>query len=132
MIMIGSISLRGRAASDRAPPLAAGRKKPHHNAVVFALDLPPEESVHGHMDRDHQDLLRGLFAAATVALEDANDVAVEGQAVLQDAAAYWTLAKRLRDAAGPISVLADAGVRVPVWSPFSGAIMDQIRAAPSD
>lgn len=30
-----------------------------------------------------------------------------------------------------ISVLADAGVRVPLWSPFSGAIMDQIRAAPS-
>ena len=29
-----------------------------------------------------------------------------------------------------ISILADAGVRVPVWSPFSGAIMDQIRAAP--
>jgi len=30
-----------------------------------------------------------------------------------------------------ISILADAGVRAPVWSPFSGAIMDQIREASS-
>ena len=27
------------------------------------------------------------------------------------------------------AILADAGVRVPLWSPFSGAIIDQIRAA---
>lgn len=26
------------------------------------------------------------------------------------------------------SILSDAGVRVPLWSPFSGAVMDQIRA----
>ncbi|MEM7443801.1 MAG: TIGR02117 family protein [Pseudomonadota bacterium] len=27
------------------------------------------------------------------------------------------------------SILADAGVRVPLWSPFSGAVIDQIRSA---
>lgn len=31
-----------------------------------------------------------------------------------------------------ISILADAGVRVPIWSPFSGAILDQIRTAAAD
>lgn len=60
------------------------------------------------MDEDRQELLRQLFAEATVRLEAAHERAVAGQSAGFSADDYASAARRLRAAAHELAALADA------------------------
>ena len=63
---------------------------------------------------DHRDLVRGSFAQATSALEDAHGVASIGQSHALSTAEYARCAERLRAASIDIEILASA-VRVVLY-----------------
>ena len=60
------------------------------------------------MDEDRQELLRMLFAEATVWIETAHESAVTGQSTELAADDYMRAARRLRAAAQDLAALAEA------------------------
>ena len=59
------------------------------------------------MDENQLELLRRLFAETTARLEEAHEVAIEGQGAGLPIGQYADLARRLGRAAGDIATLAD-------------------------
>jgi len=64
------------------------------------------------MDRDQIELVRRLFVAATIILEDAHEFAIAGQSHKRRAEGYAACAGRLRNTARDLSAVADSVVAV--------------------
>lgn len=62
------------------------------------------------MDEAGQELLRLLFAEATILIEAAHESAVVGQSAVLSADDYASAARRLRAAAQELAALADAAL----------------------
>ncbi len=76
------------------------------------------------MDKDHRELVRRLFAAATALIETAHEAAIAGQSEALTVGDYATAARRLRGAARDIAALAEAAAVI------AGPVKDGARTNP--
>jgi hypothetical protein len=70
--------------------------------------MTPQANPSQKVDADTRNLVRPLFAVATLRLADAHDVAVEGQSDKKSRKQYRALAKALKDEADWLAALASA------------------------
>jgi hypothetical protein len=64
------------------------------------------------MDEDHRELVRRLFAAATVLIETAHEAAIAGQSEVLTAGDYAKTTHRLRGAARSLAALVEAAAAI--------------------